>query len=184
MSEADPTAHNIFPKEFDLKPNDVVFNLGCGMSAKEEYVNIDQEMVEGADIIQDLNDESWKFKNGIADKIIAYDIIEHMNNVDGFMEECHRVLKPGGLMFVHVPYYNHHLAYTDPQHLHYFTPDTFNRYEGGQFAHMSHARFKIIKQTLVASSWFRWIHSQTLLRNVSYRIGNVVEAIELVMVKQ
>jgi SAM-dependent methyltransferase len=42
-------------------------------------------------------------KSGVADLVIALEIIEHLYDTDFFMSEIHRILKPGGLLILSTP---------------------------------------------------------------------------------
>ncbi len=50
----------------------------------------------------DLNHE-LPYKTKSMDCITAIEVLEHLDNVGVFFEECYRVLKPGGILFITVP---------------------------------------------------------------------------------
>ena len=43
------------------------------------------------------------FPDGTADFIYGIEVIEHLENIYGFVSECHRILKPGGRIFLTTP---------------------------------------------------------------------------------
>jgi 2-polyprenyl-3-methyl-5-hydroxy-6-metoxy-1,4-benzoquinol methylase len=45
----------------------------------------------------------YNFKDSFADTIIAGELIEHLENPLGFLNECHRILKPGGVLIITTP---------------------------------------------------------------------------------
>ena len=64
------------------------------------------------------------FQTDWADIIYAEDVLEHIKNLVGLMNECHRILKTGGKMSITVPYYKHPDAFSDPTHIRYFTENS------------------------------------------------------------
>ncbi|MDO8657856.1 MAG: class I SAM-dependent methyltransferase [Candidatus Levybacteria bacterium] len=60
-----------------------------------------------------VKDERLPFKKNSFDIIFLFDVIEHVNNPSLTMNECYRVLKPGGIIYIEfTPYYSivgHHL---------------------------------------------------------------------------
>jgi len=52
--------------------------------------------------------------NASVDAVLSFDVMEHVQDVPRALEECHRVLKPGGRLFVVFPSYyqpvEHHLS--------------------------------------------------------------------------
>lgn len=47
---------------------------------------------------------SLSFKNNSFDAILAFDVIEHLDNPQKALRELHRVLKPGGILHFAIPY--------------------------------------------------------------------------------
>jgi len=69
--------------------------------------------------------ESLPFSNDSFDAILSYDVFEHVTNVRKALEECYRVLKPGGRAYTAFPsYYQpvaHHLSVvTSAPFIHWF----------------------------------------------------------------
>lgn len=60
------------------------------------------------------------------DEILALDVFEHVSNDIAFwLDECWRLLVPGGLLDVRLPAWDHELSYRDPTHLRVFHKDVF-----------------------------------------------------------
>ena len=74
---------------------------------------------------------SKKFDSNCFDVVTMWDVIEHLKNPKQIVDEIHRILKPGGLIFfstgdvssryARISGYYWHLL-TPPQHLFYFSP--------------------------------------------------------------
>ena len=82
-------------------------NLGCGFSRMppvDGWVNIDIDVRFNPDIVRDLS-RGLPFENGTCDKVLASHIIEHFVPADVIflIQECQRVLVPGGILMITVP---------------------------------------------------------------------------------
>jgi cyclopropane fatty-acyl-phospholipid synthase-like methyltransferase len=61
----------------------------------------------------DLDNDFADFSSSAFDAAIALDILEHVFDVFGFVSNCHRILRPGGLLYLRVPniaYVKHRIA--------------------------------------------------------------------------
>lgn len=94
-------------------------NLGCGEDYKKGFVNVD--VCGKCDLKHDLNVYPYPFKDGSVSKVLAYHILEHLENPIKFFEELHRILKPLGVLEVIVPHVNADgAAFGDFEHKNYF----------------------------------------------------------------
>lgn len=106
--------------------------LGTGARPVEGGVNHDR-FAHGAwiDVAQDLDVMPWSALRETApaggyDGIVAYDLIEHIVDVFGFLNECHALLRPGGMLIMRGGAADNPASYTDPTHLHWFTDDSMD----------------------------------------------------------
>lgn len=51
-----------------------------------------------------LENGQLPFDDNVFDKVVIVDMLEHLQDDAGFVAECHRVLKPAGLLVVNVPH--------------------------------------------------------------------------------
>lgn len=58
-------------------------------------------------------------------QIYAYHFLEHVKEPVRILQECQRVLIPGGIMNICVPYYSSAIAHQDLDHKHFFTEETW-----------------------------------------------------------
>lgn len=82
------------------------------------------------------------FPTGSIESIISHHALEHIDA--GFihlMDECYRVLKPGGLMRVIVPLFPSRTAVEDPDHKRYFMLGTFEAFCGAENGDHWHESF-------------------------------------------
>jgi predicted SAM-dependent methyltransferase len=79
-------------------------HFGCGQQNLKGWVNVDFDPSCKPDLIADLR-RYLPFRSLTIDYIHSEDFIEHLElgNVFGFFEECHRILKEGGVMRVLTP---------------------------------------------------------------------------------
>jgi SAM-dependent methyltransferase len=111
----------------------VRLNLGCGSQPEQGWVNLDAADIPGVDVVHDLDAFPWPFKDGEAEEIKAFDVYEHVNDPLGFMAECHRVLQPGGLLYIHTAYWKNEDSYRDPTHKRFLTEGSFDYWIPGTY---------------------------------------------------
>jgi predicted SAM-dependent methyltransferase len=111
----------------------VKLNLGSGERPKEGFINIDINPEHAPDIVRDLC-RGIPFSDSTADEIHAFDFFEHLPKPADYifvMNECHRVLEPGGLLTLEVP---HMVTRPDwalgaPTHVRYFCRHSFDYFQ-------------------------------------------------------
>ena len=101
-------------------------NLGAGNVIKEGYTNHDIVALEGIDCVHDLNEFPWPWEDNTVDVVLAFDVIEHLDDFMNVMNEIHRVLKKNGHCILQVPYWNSWGATADPTHKKTFNEFTFH----------------------------------------------------------
>lgn len=109
-----------------------------------DTVYVDVVAWDGVDLIFDLEQPNWPIETGSALHLNATHVAEHIHNLPTFMDECHRILSPGGSFYMEVPFAgNIDLAFSDPTHVRFFTNHTFINYltvEGvHNFGYVRHA---------------------------------------------
>ena len=73
----------------------------------------------------DAERDPLPFEDGAVGEIWALHFLEHIDNVVELLGECHRVLAPGGVMNIVVPYGACHLWMQDLGHRRMFNEDTW-----------------------------------------------------------
>lgn len=80
-------------------------------------------------------------------------VLEHLENIPRVMEELHRVLHPGGVLKIWVPYGKTDWALQDPTHKHYFTEKSMDYFsEGHPYGFYANCRFKVRQARLFGDS--------------------------------
>lgn len=92
-------------------------NLASGQAPKDGWVNVDIEASVKPDVVLDLLTFPWPWETGSADEIFCSHFLEHTGQAAiPFLNECWRVLKPGGTAHFVTPYYTSVRAWQDPTH--------------------------------------------------------------------
>lgn len=114
-----------------IKPgldSSIYLELGCGETGRATngitYVGLDRDD-HGQDVVWDL-EEGLPFCDDQFQKIYSSHTFEHIHpeKIVDLFNECWRVLRPGGELWVIVPHRNSPQAYV-PTHLTYFDEKTF-----------------------------------------------------------
>lgn len=124
----------------------IVLNLGCGTTRIPNSIGVDRVKIKNyVDIIHDLDKIPYPFKNNFADKIHCYHLLEHLHNPLEKMEEIHRILKPGGILYIRVPHFSSVGAFTDMTHIRPFGLASFDCFEKNNYLHFyTKVSFKIL----------------------------------------
>lgn len=102
-------------------------NLGCGARPILDYWNHDRtKHSEWVDVEWDLEQLPWPWIDEQFEEVLAQDVMEHLHlDVHEWLDECWRILKPGGVLKLRLPAFDHHLSYRDPTHQRVFHPESF-----------------------------------------------------------
>lgn len=120
--------------EGNLHRQEVIkLNLGSGPYKKDGYVNVDSAESCEPDLWLNLEKGKLPYEDGSVEEILASHILEHIEKFIPLMNECHRVLKPGGYMKIFVPIYPSEQAFQDPTHVRFFTSMSFAYFHSGNF---------------------------------------------------
>lgn len=97
-----------------------------------EYVNVGsgKQIIFWADSLDypewDADgDEPIPYPDKSLNGIIAFHFLEHCLDPIWVLREFERVLKPGGVVWICVPYYSSEMAHHDLDHKHFFTEETW-----------------------------------------------------------
>lgn len=142
-----------------------VLNLGCGRKRVEGAVNLDVSPLTNPDVLHDLGRRPWPFADDSFDEVLAYDVIEHLEDVVGAFEEIHRVSRDGAVVRVAVPHFSSGNAFNDPTHRRFFGYHTLDCFtEGHEHSFYTRARFRYRHRQIIF-----W---PTLLNKAVWRLAN------------
>ena len=124
-----------------------ILDVGCGINKLPNAIGIDKNPASRADVIGDIDCLPYPFSDNSFDHVHAAHVIEHVADVIGTMEEFHRLVRPGGTVFIVTPHYTDFSSFCDPTHRSHLNSYSF-RYFGtnhGGFDYYSKVRFREIK---------------------------------------
>lgn len=116
-----------------------VLDLGCGRNKLPGAVGLDRHPLPGVDVVADL-DGGLPFPEHSFDAVSANQVFEHVRDLVELVHEVHRVLRPAGILIVHVPYFRSSWAHIDPTHVRCFTINSMDYFVAGTACH-EHYRF-------------------------------------------
>lgn len=127
-------------------------NLGCGDDIREGFINVDlRKHSPKVDMVWDLNDLPWPWEDESAELIVAKTVFEHLRiNLLESMNECWRILAPGGRLWIKLPYWKHDHSYMDPTHYWQFSLHTLDLFDpetsyGHRYSFYTDRKWRIIK---------------------------------------
>lgn len=122
-------------------------NLGCGESPLEGAVNVDLYS-SSADVRHDLNTRPYPFPDDSFDVVHAMNVIEHLHDVIGAMEEIHRISARGGIVHIRVPHFRSACLYEDLTHVKGFAWRSFDIFTEAStvYGHYTKARYEILSR--------------------------------------
>lgn len=142
-----------------------VLNLGAGERHRPDAVNVDLVAGTGPDVVHDLNHLPWPFPDDRFREVLAFDLVEHLDDIVRTMEEVHRVCEDGAIVRITVPHFSCSNAFTDPTHRHYFGYFSFHYFTGEhRFSFYTDRRFRTVHS--------RIIFGPTLLNRLVHRLAN------------
>ena len=133
----------------------IKINLGCGEQLQEGYIGIDKKPIKGVAHIVNL-DYGGKipYPDKSVDEIYTTQFLEHLNDVETLTLEMIRVLKPGGRLFIKVPFFGSFIAH-EPSHRTFFNPYSFSFYTKGKSVYkFSPTYLEEVKKPLMTFEYF------------------------------
>ena len=125
-----------------------ILDIGCGKNKVAGALGLDIDKSANPDILYDLNSYPYPIKDKEFNKIYAKHVIEHVNDPLLFIQECYRILKDGGTIFVEIPHFSSRVAYSEPDHKRFFSYFMFSGL-------VSKTKFRKVKQKITFYKTFR-----------------------------
>jgi len=115
-----------------LSKDSRILELGCGGIRRcPGSITVDRNSNSVADVIHDLDCFPYPFSDNEFDIVIAEHVLEHLTDIIKVVEELHRILKQGGVLYVDVPHFSCNDHFTDPTHKHAFGFRSFDYFVPG-----------------------------------------------------
>jgi SAM-dependent methyltransferase len=142
-----------------------ILDVGCGVNKRPGAIGIDRNPASRADVLVDIDRFPYPFRDASFDALQAVHVIEHVSDVIRTMEEFHRLVRPGGEVFIVTPHYSDFSSFCDPTHrwhlnsysLRYFGPDHAG------YSYYSPVRFEEKSVRVQLLSLWRWLGFELLV---------------------
>lgn len=153
----------------------IVVDLGCGFRKHPGALGVDIARLPTVDIRADIT-RTLPFRDSSVDEVHASHVLEHLDDLVGFLNEVYRICKPNGLVHFRFPHgSSSYITWKDPTHrralfldtLAYFDPHTP---DGFLFHYYHRARFRIVRKRLTFNLNTDSFAPPTRLRRVAGRI--------------
>ena len=129
-------------------------DLASGPCPAEGYQGVDVRSFPGSQQV-DLSVYPWPWPDNSVDALRSSHYVEHVSDLVAFMNECCRILKPGGELRILCPYQHSDRAWQDPTHVRALNLKSWAYYDaeqraglGDDYAHIT-ADFEIVKTTAI-----------------------------------
>ena len=129
-------------------------DLACGANPHDGFEGVDsREMTQPWRV--DLEQYPWPWEDGSVEELICSHYVEHCPDLVAFMNECHRILEPGGTLRILCPYQHSDRAWQDPTHIRALNFKSWDYYDaqlrsglGPEYANIT-ADFEMVKQVAI-----------------------------------
>ena len=142
-----------------------ILDVGCGINKRPGAIGIDRNPAARPDVLVELDRPPYPFRDSSFDQLYAIHVIEHVSDVMLTMEEFHRLVRPGGEVFIATPHYTDFSSFCDPTHRWHLTSFSL-RYFGEDHAgygYYSHVRFEEISVYVKLLSLWRMLGFEFLV---------------------
>lgn len=114
-----------------LKTNKLTIKIELGVGERKRHNNaigIDILDYDGVDIVGDVFDILRELPDCCVEQVWSYHFIEHIDDLDGLLEELHRVCTKGAKIDFVAPHFSNPFFYSDPTHKRSFGLYTMSYY--------------------------------------------------------
>jgi hypothetical protein len=127
-----------------------VADLGCGRNKFPGATGIDYAGNSHADIQHDLDRYPYPVKESSFEVVLLRNVVEHVGNVVGLMEEVHRIGRDGADVVITTPHFSSLYSYQDPTHVRHLAYDSMDYFteETKHSNFYSSCRFRIVAKGL------------------------------------
>ncbi len=157
----------------------ITLDLGCGRdkiaaATHERVIGIDHQLSPDVDLIANLESPLPLADNSV-DKIYSNHTFEHLAHAKQLIEDCWRITKSQGQIFIRVPHYSHNSMYTDLTHQTFFSSRSLDYYLPGTYleqmsGYPANIRFNLIQKRIFFDLPYKPLEFLVNLNNTSRKI--------------
>jgi ubiquinone/menaquinone biosynthesis C-methylase UbiE len=128
-------------------------NIGAGNLIIAGYENHDKiKHRSEIDIAFDLNTKPWPVEDSTYEEVRMFDVIEHMDDVIGVINEVWRILKPDGIFHCKACGYKNENFWVDITHKHAFHKKSMDYFDpstdiGKEYSYYTDKKYQIVEIT-------------------------------------
>lgn len=119
----------LFQELFHMGMDRILNHIWTAKDGKALNLGAGNKKIEGAVALDyphwDADKDAIPYDDESVEAIYAFHFLEHCADPVKVLLECQRVLKPGGVIYICVPYYNSQMAAHDLDHKHKFCEETW-----------------------------------------------------------
>ena len=147
-----------------------ILDVGCGIKKFPGSIGLDHNPRSNADLLCELDHFPWPLQDQCFDEVRLIHVIEHVGDVVRTVEECHRLLRPGGLLIVETPHYTDFSSFCDPTHRWHLNSFSFRYFgeDNAGYGYYSEARFSEEKVVVKLLSLWRWLGLEWLVNQAKF----------------
>lgn len=108
-------------------------DLGCGSNKASGAYGVDIHPYDGVDQVLNVNEIPWSLPDSHFEKIRSLHVIEHVEDIVGFMKEIHRICKPGAEVYFETPHFSSINSWNDPTHKAHFSSQWYKELMTGGY---------------------------------------------------
>ena len=128
-----------------------MWEIGSGKAKISAVLTIDINPAVVPDILHDLDSFPWSVADSSFDAIIMFSVIERLGYPVKVIEECHRIFKPHGKIYMLTPHFSGAGSFIDPTHKWHFSARPFGYFISGtplqqENGFYSPVRFKLVRR--------------------------------------
>jgi len=148
-----------------------VVDLGCGQNKFPSALGLDYAGNAHADVHHDLDVYPYPLASSSCDVVLLRNVIEHVRNVVGLMEEVHRIGRPDADVIVTTPHFSSLYSYQDPTHVRHLAFDSLDYFteETRHSNFYSSCRFRMVAKGIDFGKSFPFSHLARGLARLSMR---------------
>lgn len=125
-----------------------MLDIGCGSQKAEGAIGLDIFPYEGVDVVHNIDEFPWPFKENQFEKVKAQHIIEHVANIADFLKEIHRISAPGAEVSIVTPHFTSLDSWADPTHRWHLSTNFAEVVTKGGYLAEQTGEFEIVYQHL------------------------------------
>ena len=124
-----------------------VLDVGCGKAKFPGACGIDYAAAADADLQHDLETFPYPITDDSVDVVLMRNVVEHVRDIVGLMNEIHRITKPNGDVLITTPHFSSLYSYQDPTHIRHLAYDSLEYFT----AKTKHSNFYTSRRFTIAA---------------------------------